>query len=77
MAEHRIALDWSRGDAPFTYEAYPRNHTIAFKGGAPVTFSAAPAYKGDTGKGDPEDLLVAALSSCHMLSFLAIAAKKK
>ena len=65
------------GDAPFTYDAYPRNHTITFKNGAPVTFSAAPAYKGDGSKGDPEDMLVAALSSCHMLSFLAIAAKKK
>jgi organic hydroperoxide reductase OsmC/OhrA len=77
MAEHHIALNWSRGDAPFTYDAYPRNHTIAFKNGAPVTFSAAPAYRGDAAKGDPEDMLVASLSSCHMLSFLAIAAKKK
>jgi organic hydroperoxide reductase OsmC/OhrA len=77
MAEHHITLDWSRGDAPFTYEAYPRNHTIRFKNGAPVIFSSAPAYRGDAGKGDPEDMLVAALSSCHMLSFLAIAAKKK
>ena len=33
MAEHRIALDWDKGDAPFTYETYPRNHTIAFKDG--------------------------------------------
>jgi organic hydroperoxide reductase OsmC/OhrA len=77
MAEHRITLDWSRGDAAFTYEAYPRDHSITFKNGAPVIFSAAPAYRGDAGKGDPEDMLVAALSSCHMLSFLAIAAKKK
>ena len=77
MAEHRIVLNWSRGDTPFTYEAYPRNHTISFKNGAPVIFSAAPAYKGDASKGDPEDMLVASLSSCHMLSFLAIATKKK
>jgi organic hydroperoxide reductase OsmC/OhrA len=77
MAEHHIVLNWSRGNAAFTYETYPRNHTIAFKNGAPVTFSSSPAYKGDADKGDPEDLLLAALSSCHMLSFLAIAAKKK
>lgn len=77
MAEHRIALNWERGDIPFTYDTYPRNHSIAFKGAAPVIFSAAPAYRGDAGKGDPEDMLVAALSSCHMLSFLAIACKKK
>jgi organic hydroperoxide reductase OsmC/OhrA len=78
MAEHRIKLNWEKGEAPFTYDAYPRNHTIAFKNGQEtVTVSAAPAYRGDASKADPEDLLVAALSSCHMLSFLAIASKKK
>ena len=77
MAEHKIKLDWKKGEVPFTYDAYPRNHTITFKDGEAVTFSAAPAYRGDASKGDPEDMLVAALSSCHMLSFLAIAAKKK
>jgi len=78
MTEHRIALTWEKGDAPFTYEAYTRNHAISFKNGQEtVTVSASPAYKGDGSKADPEDLLVAALSSCHMLSFLAIAAKKK
>ena len=78
MGEHRIALSWDKGEAPFTYDAYPRNHTIAFKDGQEkLTASASPAYKGDAAKSDPEDMLVAALSSCHMLSFLAIAAKKR
>jgi len=77
MAEHEITLNWTKGDAPFTYDAYPRNHQIIFKKDEAVTFSSAAAYKGDPSKGDPEDLLVAALSSCHMLTFLAIAAKKK
>ena len=78
MSEHRIALNWEKGDAPFTYETYPRNHTIDFKNGQETLIaSSSPVYKGDGGKADPEDLLVAALSSCHMLSFLAIAAKKR
>ena len=78
MAEHHIRLTWEKGNAPFTYNEYPRNHTLSFKNGQEtLTASAAPAYKGDASKADPEDLLVAALSSCHMLSFLAIAAKKK
>jgi organic hydroperoxide reductase OsmC/OhrA len=78
MAEHHIALNWEKGDAPFTYEAYPRNHAISFKNGQEtLTASSSPAYRGDGSKADPEDLLVAALASCHMLSFLAIAAKKK
>ena len=78
MAEHRIKLSWEKGAAPFTYEAYPRNHTLSFKDGQEsIIASASPPYRGDAGKADPEDMLVAALSSCHMLSFLAIAAKKK
>ena len=78
MAEHRIRLVWEKGDAPFTYNDYPRNHTLSFKNGQEsLTASASPAYKGDAGKADPEDLLVASLSSCHMLSFLAICAKKR
>lgn len=78
MSEHRIALEWRAGDAAFTYETYTRNHTIRFKDGQEVvTASASPVYRGDGRKADPEDMLVAALSSCHMLSFLAIAAKKR
>ena len=78
MAEHRITLNWTDGGKPFTYETYPREHTIAYKNGQQVmATSAAPAYRGDGIHADPEDLLVAALSSCHMLSFLAICAKKR
>ena len=51
---------------------------LSFKDGQEsIIASASPPYRGDAGKADPEDMLVAALSSCHMLSFLAIAAKKK
>ncbi len=77
MSEHKITLKWFKGDVPFTYETYTRNHTVTFKDGAPQIFSASPIYLGDPSKGDPEDMLVAALSSCHMLSFLAICAKKR
>ena len=77
MAEHKIQLQWEKGDAAFTYDAYSRNHQITFKDGVAKTFSAASVYRGDPSKGDPEDMFVAALSSCHMLSFLAIAARKR
>jgi organic hydroperoxide reductase OsmC/OhrA len=78
VAEHHVKLIWEKGDAPFTYNAYPRNHSLSFKNGlAKIVASAAPAYKGDPTLADPEDLLVASLSSCHMLSFLAVASKKK
>lgn len=77
MAEHKINLTWNDGGKPFTYETYPREHTITYKTGQQMVTSAAPAYRGDGIHADPEDLLVAALSSCHMLSFLAICAKKR
>ena len=75
--EHRIALSWTDGGTPITSDTYPREHTVTFKTGQAVTVSASPANKGDGVHADPEDLLVAALSSCHMLSFLAICTKKK
>ena len=52
MAEHSISLNWARGEAPFTYEAYPRNHSLSFKNGQEtITASASPGYLGDGRQG--------------------------
>ena len=77
MSEHKVNLTWKRGDVPFEYQKYPRNHTWKFEGGHEMTASAAPAYLGDPKQVDPEEAFVASLSSCHMLTFLAMACKKK
>src|ERR1043166_1679335 len=77
MSEHKITLTWRRGDLPFEYQKYSRDHTWKFDGGHEMQASAAPAYVGNPKLVDPEEAFVAALSSCHMLTFLAIAAKKK
>jgi organic hydroperoxide reductase OsmC/OhrA len=77
MSEHRATLSWERGNVPFTFETYPRDHVWRFDGGVEVPASSAPAYKGNPDRVDPEAALVAALSSCHMLTFLAIAARKR
>lgn len=77
MADHRATIHWTRGDADFTYEAYPRAHDVTFANGHAVPGSAAPDYKGDADRVDPEAMFVASLSSCHMLTFLALAAKKR
>jgi organic hydroperoxide reductase OsmC/OhrA len=77
MSEHRILLNWQRTSSDFTYENYNRDHTWSFDGGVTVHASASPAYRGNPACVDPEEALVAALSSCHMLTFLAIASKKK
>src|SRR5437588_2637979 len=77
MSEHKMTLTWKRGDLPFEYQKYPRNHTWKFDGGHEMTASAAPAYLGDPNQVDPEEAFVASLSACHMLTFLAIACKQK
>jgi organic hydroperoxide reductase OsmC/OhrA len=77
MSEHAIALDWKRESERFIYDTYNRDHVVTFEGGARVMASAAPAYRGNPALVNPEEGLVAALSSCHMLTFLAVAAKKR
>jgi organic hydroperoxide reductase OsmC/OhrA len=77
MSEHKVNLRWERGGAEFVYQKYPRDHTWSFDGGHTMTASAAPAYLGNPANVDPEEAFVASLSSCHMLTFLAIACKQK
>jgi organic hydroperoxide reductase OsmC/OhrA len=78
MSVHRAAVRWTRTSADFTYDTYNRAHEIVFKDGAIVLAgSAAPAFKGDADRVDPEEAFVASLSSCHMLTFLAICARKR
>src|SRR6267143_1815538 len=77
MSEHKVTLSWQRGDKPFEYQKYSRDHTWKFDGGHEMSASAAPAYLGNPANVDPEEAFVASLSSCHMLTFLAIACKQK
>jgi organic hydroperoxide reductase OsmC/OhrA len=77
MSEHKIGLEWKRASERFTYDTYNRDHVVTFEGGAQVSASAAPAYRGNPALVNPEGAFVAALSSCHMLTFLAVAAKKR
>ena len=76
MSEHKVTLKWERGGAEFSYQKYPRDHTWIFDGGHRMTATAAPDYLGNPANINPEEAFVAALSSCHMLTFLAIACKK-
>lgn len=73
MSEHKARLQWSRGGSDFAYKTFPRDHTWRFEGGVEVPASSAPQFFGDASRVDPESALVAALSSCHLLTFLAIA----
>lgn len=77
MSEHRATIVWKRTSADFSYESYNRDHVWKMEGGVDVPASSAPEYLGTLDRVDPERALVAALSSCHMLTFLAIAARKR
>jgi organic hydroperoxide reductase OsmC/OhrA len=76
MSEHKATITWNREGRAFTYETYSRDHEWTFAGGAAARASAAPAFRGNPDLVDPEAALVAALSSCHMLTFLALAARR-
>ena len=57
------------------YETYSREHRFEITGKPPIVGSADPAFMGDGGRHNPEDLLVAALSACHMLWYLHLCAE--
>jgi organic hydroperoxide reductase OsmC/OhrA len=77
--EHRYAIDvqWTgnRGEGTTGYKSYGRDHTVSAEGKHPIEGSADRTFFGDTDRWNPEELLLAALSQCHMLSYLAEAAR--
>jgi len=77
MSEHKASISWQRGEREFTYDSYSRDHSWRFDGGVEIAGSAAPAYLGNPKHVDPEEAFVAAVASCHMLTFLAVAARKR
>lgn len=77
MSEHKVSLNWKRSSEGFSYDSYNREHSWTFDNGQTVEASATPAYKGKPSFIDPEEAFVASLTSCHMLTFLALACMKK
>jgi organic hydroperoxide reductase OsmC/OhrA len=76
MSEHHAKITWQRTSQDYTYQTYNRAHDWRFTA-VTVPASATKEYRGDPDRVNPEEALVAALSSCHMLTFLAIAAKRR
>lgn len=80
MAKYTATIAWKRDGAVFLDNKYSRAHTWEFDGGAEVKGSSSPQVVppplSDPAGVDPEEALVAAASSCHMLWFLALARKK-
>jgi organic hydroperoxide reductase OsmC/OhrA len=74
---YRATTTWTGnlGEGTRTYRAYSRNHDITVAGKAPLLCSSDPAFRGDPARHNPEELLVASLSGCHMLWFLHLCAE--
>ncbi len=79
MSTHTATITWPAPSAPsipFTYETYSRDHVVTWGTGMSTPATAAPEFRGNPALPNPEELLVGAASSCHMLTFLAVAARK-
>ena len=82
MSEYKVKITWHRQiDEEFVQSKYSRGHEWSFDGGTTIPASSSPhivplPYSVEANV-DPEEAFVAALSSCHMLLFLSIAAKRR
>ncbi len=80
MSAHNATILWRRGDADFASGHYSRRHEWRFDGGITIPASPSPqvvpAPWSDAAAVDPEEAFVAAIASCHMLWFLALAAER-
>jgi organic hydroperoxide reductase OsmC/OhrA len=79
--EHEYAshLVWDGAPAAgekWSYASYGREYHIEIRGKPDLRGSADPVFRGDATRHNPEDLFVAAISSCHLLSYLALCARK-
>jgi len=76
---YRTTVRWTgnQGSGTSAYRAYSRNHEIVANGKPVILASSDPAFHGDPGRYNPEDLLVASVSGCHMLWYLHLCAVNK
>lgn len=76
-ADHRFAaaLTWTgnRGAGTAGYRAYGRDHVVSIAGKPDILGSAARVFHGDVDRWNPEEMLIAALAQCHLLSYLYVA----
>ncbi len=72
---YRVDVEWTGnlGTGTNGYRNYSRDHMIHIDGKPPIAGSSDPTFHGDASRHNPEDMLVSALSTCHMLSYLHMA----
>jgi len=76
MSQHKSSISWTRTTVDFDYDTFVRDHAWTLGAGIRVEASSAPEFRGNPQLTNPEEALVAALASCHMLTFLAVCAKR-
>ncbi|GAA2879418.1 OsmC family protein [Streptosporangium fragile] len=74
---YEVTVRWTgnTGSGTGGYRAYDRSHDVLAAGRPAILASADPAFRGDPERWNPEELLVASLSQCHMLTYLALCAR--
>jgi organic hydroperoxide reductase OsmC/OhrA len=73
--DYRVTVRWS-GDTGAGYRGFGRDHDVVVEGKPVLKGSADPAFRGTPERWNPEELLVASLSECHMLTFLSLCARE-
>jgi organic hydroperoxide reductase OsmC/OhrA len=73
-----VSVEWTgnTGKGTASYKAYDRDHEVRITGKPVILGSSDPAFRGDAARHNPEELLVASLSTCHMLWFLHLCARE-
>lgn len=76
---YNATITWTgnQGGGTSDYKAYSRDYDVVIEGKPVLSGSADPAFRGDAGRHNPEDLLLASLSACHMLWYLHLCAVNK
>jgi len=72
----RVTWDGNLGEGPSSYAAYSRAYRVHVAGKPDLVGTADPVFRGKADKHNPEDFFLAALSACHMLSYLSLCARK-
>lgn len=74
---YAVSVEWTgnRGSGTSSYRDYGRDHVIRTEGAPDIHGSADTAFRGDADRWNPEEMLLAALSQCHLMSYLYVAAQ--
>ena len=77
--KYKLTINWTgnRGTGTSGYSSYERSHILSAENKAEVMMSSDPSFRGDKTKYNPEELLVASISSCHLLWYLHLCSDAK